>query len=896
MALGNVLGFAAGSYPHLASALSSPLSLLLHPFGGFSLVTAACNGVCANLKAAFMLHVVLLLVSTVVSVSAASEVPLSDADGSGAFAGGAVGAAGGAGGVGAAGAAAGAGGAGGAAGGDSTAAVVSGADAVAMAAIRGAFSEDSLMRQPLLPCRPNHAPAAAAPTASPASAAVHVLVTVHAPAAVHVPVTVHAPATVHVPVTVHAPATVHVPIARSSSSSSSRSSISGSGTSGVFSTGGVWPVDDSLEGLFAADSLQADPAHAEMGEGKTRESNEGMSRECGGSSESGFGASEIEEMGAGEMGHKRRANGSRTVEAEKGGTRQAEQQKEDESEVGEGEGEGEEEEEEEEGEEEEGEEEPKQVLLWELVSSVQQLPPPVLRVLAVTALTWLAWFPFLLFDTDWMGREVFGGSSNPRESALAAATAAAKAAVANAAAAAAAARTDAGAAAGSSLAAGNAASGVASASSEAALKAYSRGVRFGSRTVWAVGNLVLAVCLLATAAVPSAAPVVPQIRLATAAVPAGAPAQNELVTNVAVPSAAPAAAHLSQPNATRSLCCSLPQNQLPTAGFRKLGVLESKPAVLRQHSLLLPISGLSRLTSVSGMTQSRVAKAAALTIFAVLGAPMAVTYSLPFSLTASFTTRGGGGQGLAAGLLNIAIVLPQVSFQVFLVGPQMFVSLVIGSFDAIFAGANIPGFMAAAAFAAAATTVSQPPRPTLSVPPVLLSLTLGVTPSDVCVIGHQSLGCILLRPLACPTLLLSFCPPVLPSCHSLPPAQMFVSLVIGPFDAFFGGGNIPGFMAAAAFAAAAAAAAFFTLPRPPPDTPPPPRPSASRASLSTTSSPHWMSPPSASAPRHSLSNPFRTPPLHTSATQPDPVSPLSLPTCVSPFPPSGIKDSCSRSQ
>ncbi|CAI5478336.1 unnamed protein product, partial [Closterium sp. Yama58-4] len=48
MALGNVLGFAAGSYPHLAFALSAPLSLLLRPFGGFSLVTAASNGVCAN--------------------------------------------------------------------------------------------------------------------------------------------------------------------------------------------------------------------------------------------------------------------------------------------------------------------------------------------------------------------------------------------------------------------------------------------------------------------------------------------------------------------------------------------------------------------------------------------------------------------------------------------------------------------------------------------------------------------------------------------------------------------------------------------------------------------------------------------------------------------------------
>ncbi|CAI5533017.1 unnamed protein product, partial [Closterium sp. Naga37s-1] len=601
-------------------------------------------------------------------------------------------------------------------------------------------------------------------------------------------------------------------------------------------------------GLFPADSLQADPADADIGEGR-RESSEGMK---------------------------------------------------------DGEGEGEEEEEE------EGEEEPKQVLLWELVSSVQQLPPPVLRVLAVTALTWLAWFPFLLFDTDWMGREVFGGSSNPRESGLAVA----RAAAANAAAI----GTEASAAASSSLAASFAASDVASASSEAALKAYSRGVRFGalglvlnsvvqgatslridalcrrfgSRTVWAVGNLVLAVCLLATAAVPSAAPVVPQIRLATAAVPSAASASGPTATatvshfrqpnatllapsgsfqfpmvaeawqkNPLAAAAAAAAAgtggagaaggaagvvsHFSQPNPpmvaaawqTSPLAAAghagvlrrhgegakrgggiegevedpeqLQQQQKQQQkqgprnllGARKLGILESQAMASRQHSLLplpLPLSVLSGLTtrafsSLSRMPKATVAKAAALTIFAVLGAPMAVTYSLPFSLTASFTTRGGGGQGLAAGLLNIAIVLP----------------------------------------------------------------------------------------------------------------QMFVSLVIGPFDAFFGGGNIPGFMAAAAFAAAAAAAAFFTLPRPPPDTPPPLRPSASRASLSATSIPHWVSPPSASAPRHSLSpsasaprhslsNPFRMPPLHTSAARPDPVSPLSLPTCVSPIPPSGIKDSCSRSQ
>ena len=36
---------------------------------------------------------------------------------------------------------------------------------------------------------------------------------------------------------------------------------------------------------------------------------------------------------------------------------------------------------------------------------------PMWMLLIVTALNWIAWFPFLLFDTDWMGREVYGGDS-----------------------------------------------------------------------------------------------------------------------------------------------------------------------------------------------------------------------------------------------------------------------------------------------------------------------------------------------------------------------------------------------------------------------------------------------------------------------------------------------------
>ena len=62
-------------------------------------------------------------------------------------------------------------------------------------------------------------------------------------------------------------------------------------------------------------------------------------------------------------------------------------------------------------EEEEVEEETKWVL-WELLGALRELPPTMWFVLLVTAFTWLAWFPFLLFDTDWMGREVYRGAAD----------------------------------------------------------------------------------------------------------------------------------------------------------------------------------------------------------------------------------------------------------------------------------------------------------------------------------------------------------------------------------------------------------------------------------------------------------------------------------------------------
>ena len=60
-------------------------------------------------------------------------------------------------------------------------------------------------------------------------------------------------------------------------------------------------------------------------------------------------------------------------------------------------------------EEQEADEETQETFIWELFSAFRDLPSPMLYLLIVTTLTWLAWFPFLLFDTDWMGHEVYKG-------------------------------------------------------------------------------------------------------------------------------------------------------------------------------------------------------------------------------------------------------------------------------------------------------------------------------------------------------------------------------------------------------------------------------------------------------------------------------------------------------
>ncbi|KAJ8569920.1 hypothetical protein K7X08_006497 [Anisodus acutangulus] len=233
-------------------------------------------------------------------------------------------------------------------------------------------------------------------------------------------------------------------------------------------------------------------------------------------------------------------------------------------------------------------------VLVNLLTSLRHLPPAMHAVLIVMALTWLSWFPFFLFDTDWMGREVYHG--DPKGEA-------------------------------------------------AEVKAYNQGVRegafglllnsvvlgissfliepmckwIGSRLVWAVSNLIVFACMACTAIISV------------------------------------------------------------------VSISEHTQGV--QH-----VIGATRSTQI-----------AALVVFSILGIPLAVTYSVPFSITAELTADAGGGQGLAIGVLNLAIVVP-----------QMVVSLGAGPWDALFGGGNIPAFVLASLAALAAGIFAMLRLPNLS--------------------------------------------------------------------------------------------------------------------------------------------------------------------------------------
>ncbi|KAL3679034.1 hypothetical protein R1sor_021990 [Riccia sorocarpa] len=227
----------------------------------------------------------------------------------------------------------------------------------------------------------------------------------------------------------------------------------------------------------------------------------------------------------------------------------------------------------------EDEEEVSEALFWELVVALRDLPRIMWYILLVTALTWLAWFPFLLFDTDWMGREVYLGKPTQVETSK------------------------------KSVLYYN---GVHMGSFGLMLQSVFLGLtslvieplcrKIGPSRVWALGNLIMTVCFAGTAVITHYAKVA-----------AESPGYNGPPMPVLIP---------------------------------------------------------------------------ALVVFAVLGCPLAVTYSVPYSLTATFTEKSGGGQGLSMGVLNLAVVIPQV-----------LVSVGSGPWDELFGGGNLPAFLLGSASA-----------------------------------------------------------------------------------------------------------------------------------------------------------------------------------------------------
>ncbi|KAL0700708.1 hypothetical protein Bca4012_056830 [Brassica carinata] len=230
----------------------------------------------------------------------------------------------------------------------------------------------------------------------------------------------------------------------------------------------------------------------------------------------------------------------------------------------------------------------------EILGAFKVMQRPMWMLLIVTALNWIAWFPFLLFDTDWMGREVYGGDSGGDVRMV------------------------------KQYNQGVHAGALGLMLQSIVLLFMSLGVEWigrkvgGAKRLWGIVNFILAIGLAMTV-----------------------------------------------------LVSKLAEEHRKIAG-----------------ELAGPSSGV---------------RAGALSLFAVLGIPLAITFSIPFALASIFSNSSGAGQGLSIGVLNLAIVIP-----------QMIVSLGGGSFDALFGGGNLPVFVVGAIAAAisgvlALTVLPSPP-------------------------------------------------------------------------------------------------------------------------------------------------------------------------------------------
>ncbi|XP_076920559.1 sucrose transport protein SUC8-like [Bidens hawaiensis] len=234
------------------------------------------------------------------------------------------------------------------------------------------------------------------------------------------------------------------------------------------------------------------------------------------------------------------------------------------------------------------------VFFKEIMGAFKMLSRPMWILLLVTCLNWIAWFPFFLFDTDWMGREVYGGKSADSKLYRKGVSAGALGLLLN-----------------------SVVLGVVSLGMERMTR-----VCGSVKRLWGGVNMLFAVCLAMTVVVAKVA-----------------------------------------------------ESQ---RGFM---IVNGEPS----HE---PSSGI---------------RTGALTLFAVLGIPLSVTFSVPCALASIFSNDSGVGQGLSLGVLNIAIVVP-----------QMFVSFLSGPWDSLFGGGNSPSFVVASIAAAisgimAFTVLPSPP-------------------------------------------------------------------------------------------------------------------------------------------------------------------------------------------
>ncbi|CAN1185236.1 Sucrose transport protein SUC4 [Linum perenne] len=204
-----------------------------------------------------------------------------------------------------------------------------------------------------------------------------------------------------------------------------------------------------------------------------------------------------------------------------------------------------------------------EAFLWELFGTFKYFPASVWTILLVTALNWIGWFPFLLFDTDWMGREIYGGDPDGGPSYSSGVRMGAFALMLN-----------------------SVLLGITSVLMEKICR------KWGAGFIWGLSNIFMAICFLSMLVIAYVA--------------------------------------------------------------YHIGYLGHGPP---------PIGILI----------------AALTVFAFLGIPLAITYSVPYALVSARIEPLGLGQGLSMGVLNLAIVVPQV-----------LVSVGSGPWDQLFGGGNSP--------------------------------------------------------------------------------------------------------------------------------------------------------------------------------------------------------------